>query len=52
MLCLVRDSGVWPPLYFIGTLVSHKARLMKCGLVRTGEPVSAIITVYLRPMSK
>ena len=52
MPCIVRDSGMWPPLSCIGTLVSHKVRLVECGVVITGDLVSATITVHLRPMSK
>ena len=52
MPCLFRDSGVWPLLSCIGNLVSQKTRIVKCGVFRTGELVSATITVYLRPMSK
>ena len=52
MPCLVIDSGVWPHMSCIGTFVSQNTRLVECGVVRTGEPVSATITVYLRPTSK
>ena len=52
MPCLVRESRVWPPLYSIGNMVSHKTRLVACGVVRTGVPVSNTITVYMIPMSK
>ena len=52
MPCLVRDSIVWPPLPSIGTLVSHNRRLTECGVVRTEEPISATMNVYLIHMSK
>ena len=51
MTCLVIDSGVFPPLSYIGILVSQLTRLVECGVFRMGELVSATITVYLRPMS-
>ena len=50
MPCLVRDSVVWTPLSFIGTLVSHNTILVECGVVRMGGTLSATITVYMRPM--
>ena len=49
---LVIDSGVWQPLSFIGTLFLQKTRIVECGVVIMGEPVSATITVYSRPISK
>ena len=52
MPCFVIDSGVWPPLSCIGALVSHNIRLVECGVVRMGEPVSATIAIYLRRMRK
>ena len=52
MPCIVIESGVWPPLSFIGPLVSQKTRLVERGVVRMGDLVSAIITLYLRLMSK
>ena len=50
--CLVRDRGVWSPLCCIGVLLSHNTRLVECGIVRMGVPVSDTITVSLRPMSQ
>ena len=43
---------MWPPLSSIGTLVSQNTRLVECGVVIMGEPVSVTITVYLRPRSQ
>ena len=52
MPCLVRDSGVYKTMSFIGDLVSHKTRIVECGVVRMGGLVYATITIYLRFMSK
>ena len=51
MPCLVRASGVWPPLSCIGTLVSQNTMLVEFGVVRMGGAVSTTITVYLIPLS-
>ena len=52
MPCIVRDSGVWPPMSYIGTFGSQKTMIVEYGVVRMGDTVSATITVYLIPMSK